>query len=76
MGKWISVEDEMPDLRVCCLVTCEEWDWRYKIGYRDRGPNFFDEHWRDSWNHSWQNPWWDVITHWMPAPETPETKND
>jgi hypothetical protein len=64
--KWISVEDELPEVREGCAQGClvmykrhkEQTHLVYGIGYL--------------WKHGWSvNNYRAIVTHWMPLPAPP-----
>ena len=68
MSEWISVEDRLPKTRRAVLVWVPHNECYYLA-------NFEAGEWT-SWQgnrHLW---WCDVLTHWMPLPNPPESRDE
>jgi hypothetical protein len=71
--EWIDVKDELPELDTEVLLFDEEDGCQ--VGYRTSGKPYLN--WVCSYAHDgWSHAALGDVTHWMPLPKPPATKED
>lgn len=75
-GKWISVDERMPDPYINCIIVVKtKYAWENKWNYDTDTALYIDEGEWETWN-DWDEGNQVVITHWMPFPEPPKESED
>lgn len=70
-GKWISVEERMPEIRHAVLVYTPHHKNIWAASMHEDGNWYI---WSPSSSVSLDPRWFGPITHWMPLPEPPEVR--